>query len=141
MNKTKEIIQEKKLTFFDIVNNINSSRSELSMCDIEDVYNQFMINRALSNNKDTVLIANELNIRSNISNQMHYDFLYHIIPKRKRYGKWNKKTTEFDEEIKIIMDNYGYSYNKAKDVIGLVDINLIKKSTGGIEKNNRKNKK
>lgn len=118
-------MSEKKLTFFDIVTNICSSKTKLEWDDISQVYNPYMINKALSNMRDTVLIANEANQHYNLTKEMHYDFLFNIISKKKRYGKWNKQMDDKDA-ISLIMEYYNYSYSKAKEVQDLVDLKFIK---------------
>ncbi|MDD5150430.1 MAG: DNA polymerase clamp loader subunit A [Flavobacterium sp.] len=117
--------EEKKLNFFDIVNNICSSNKPLTWDEMASAYNSFMINKALGNNKDTILLANELNQKHWITKEMHYDFLFHVIPKKKRYGKWNKNSDD-KENIELIMEYYDYSYTRAKEVLDLVDIDAIK---------------
>ena len=70
-------VKNKKLSFFDILNNINagpkspdilkgvtadSSESLPDPDSPEKAYNTFMINRGLSQFNDTVLFANEMNM-------------------------------------------------------------------------------
>ena len=120
---------------FDVINNITSSSTKIEFEEISGVYAPFMINKALSNNKDLVFIANEMNVNWWLDKDMQYDFLHSITLKKKRWGKWNKKTDDKDN-IEIVMKYYNYSYSKAKEIIDLVDIDFIKKSMeiGGLKK-------
>ena len=83
-----------------------------------------MINRGLSYFPDTVLYANEMNMNEQIDNELQYSFLINIIRKRKRFSKWNK-TSESDD-IKSIKEYYGYSNEKARDVLPLLTNNELK---------------
>jgi len=107
------------LGLFDIVNNITNGKTELIEEQLTAEYNPFMINKALSQYRDTALLVNELNIRFEMDIQMQYTFLFHVIPKRKRYSKWNKN---IDDTVLIdkIQRVYGYSYTKAKEVVPIL---------------------
>ncbi len=61
---------------FDYVNSINSSKKENLMVDefAEKAYNPWLVNKALSYFKDSVLYANEINMNSHLSNRMQYDY-------------------------------------------------------------------
>lgn len=50
----------------------------------ERSYPAFMVNRALSYHRDTVLIGNEMNRFSNLDNKLKYDFLLNIVRAQKR---------------------------------------------------------
>jgi len=49
----------------------------------EKSYSSFMVNRALSFHRDTVLWANEMNRFTNLDNKLKYDFLLNIIRAQK----------------------------------------------------------
>jgi hypothetical protein len=83
----------------------------------EKQYNSFMINRGLSYFQDTAVIANEMNVNHHIDNRLQFQFFINIIRKRKRFSKWLKPETEND--VEIIKEYYGYSNDKARQVLGL----------------------
>lgn len=110
-----------KLT--DFLNSINVSKKNViresgSPVAAAKMYVPFVTARCYSNFPDTVLIANELNVRGtsshNVTSQMHYEFLLHAISPKKRFAKWNKP--DKDEKINLIMQIYKYNYDKAKSV-------------------------
>lgn len=107
---------------FDYLNSINNTKKHI--LEDEKDYNAFMINRGLSYFPDTVLYANEMNMNAHIDNELQYSFLINIIRKRKRFSKWNK-TSESDD-IKSIKEYYGYSNEKARDVLPLLTNNELK---------------
>lgn len=100
----------------------------------ETGYDAFMINRVMSNTRDTVLFANEMNQYSGIPAQWQADFYYHGLDKMKRFGKWNKKIES--EHLELIEEYTGYSRAKALDVLDILlpHLDSIKKELekGGI---------
>ena len=80
----------------------------------EKSYSSFMVNRALSFHRDTVLWANEMNRFTNLDNKLKYDFLLNIIRAQKRpYSKWHKKAQSSD--LNVVKEYYGYSDAKAEE--------------------------
>jgi len=104
-----------KLTPFDFVNSINNK----DYMEITDDYNQFVINKAFSHYVDTIMFANYLN-QTKLNNQMHYDFLFNVIDKRKRWVKWPKKN-EKEEFLQEIAEYYKVSLNKAEEILSLLN--------------------
>jgi len=103
---------------FEYLNAINDTKKDIMVDDIaEKAYNSFMINRGLSYFQDTVLMANEMNVNHHIDNRLQFQFFINIIRKRKRFSKWLKPETEND--LAIIKEYYGYSNDKARQVLGL----------------------
>lgn len=95
------------------------------------LYPAFPVMRSLSYHEDSILLVQELNTRGlathGVSNQMHYEFLLHVLGKRKRFAKWEKPAV--DESIEIIMMTFDYSRQKAEEVRDLfsdADILLLK---------------
>lgn len=106
-----------KMSPFDITSHINEKKGVL---DVEEVgYSAYVINKVLSNTIDSVLFANEMNRYWEIPTQQQYDFYYHGLPKKKRFGKWHKNQDD-TESLDLIQEYYGYSRKRAKDVLGLL---------------------
>jgi hypothetical protein len=120
---------------FDYVNSINDTKQDIMEDDnAERGYNSFLINRSLSYFSDTVGFANVVNQYHHIDNKLQYHFLINIIRKRKRFSKWMKPETESD--IEVVKQYYGYSNQKARQVLPLLSpehITIIKQrvSKGG----------
>lgn len=81
-------------------------------------YLPFIINKNFSNTVDTVFLANEINRYSSLDSGLQYDFLYHSVDKKKRYGAWQK--AEKDDDASIVMEYYGYSRAKAMQVLPIL---------------------
>lgn len=124
---------------FEFLNSINYSKLDLmendnGSRDIERGYNSFLINRSLSYFADTISFANVVNRYHHLDNKLQYHFLINIIRKRKRFSKWIKP--EQLSDIEVVKQYYGYSNEKAKQVLPLLSpeqITIIKKkvSKGG----------
>lgn len=114
---------------FEYLNAINNTKQDIMVDDIaEKGYNSFMVNRGLSYFNDTVLIANEMNQHAHLDNRLQFDFLLNIVRKKKRFSKWMKP--DADANADIIKEYYGYSKEKALQVLPLLSsdqINELKK--------------
>lgn len=129
ISSTSEEVLPKKLSPFDFLTSINEGSRGVSLFtsrSVEDKdYVAFIVNRGLSQFSDSILLANEMNQRANIAPIMQYDFLRHALRARKRYGTWAKK--EEIENLEVIQEVYGYSKQKAREVISLFSSDYIKK--------------
>lgn len=106
------------MNLFEIINNIFEKTGGFLPAEALKEYSNFMSNRALSQYKELIFFANELN-QLNIDKDQHYAFLYHAIPKKKRFAKWNKNT-DIKSDIELVQEYYGYSYSKAKEVLPIL---------------------
>jgi len=120
---------------FNYVTSINDTKKDIMEDDIaEKQYPSFIVNRSLSYFQDTVGLANVINQYHHLDNKLQYHFLINIIRKRKRFSKWMKPETESD--IEVVKEYYGYSNEKAKQILPLLSpeqITIIKQkvSKGG----------
>ena len=114
------------MTPFDFLNAINESKKDLIKEDPtnEKEYSAWMVNRGLSFFSDTVMYSNEMNQSHQISNKWQFQFLLNSIPKKKRFSKWFKR--EEEKHLKLVMDCYGYSSEKAKQVLTILTPEQLK---------------
>lgn len=95
----------------------------------EKSYLPFIVNKAISSHIDCLYFVSEMNINHHLDKKLQYDYLFHSIRAYKRkYQKWIKYTEP--AEIELIKEYYGYSTQKAKQVLPLLnmdDIEFIKK--------------
>ena len=126
---------------FDFINDINFGKKNLLKDDdkgiLEKEYNSFIINRGLSYFSDTVLYANEMNLRHELDKKMQNNYLLHSIRPKKRFSKWAKGKKE--ERIDLIKQYFNYSNQKAREVLDIItdeEYNQIKQAfeTGGTSK-------
>jgi hypothetical protein len=124
---------------FDYVNEILQGKKQLIVDDLtEKGYEPFLVNRALSQHKDCVLYANEMNRRHHLDKKMQNDFLLNTVRSMKRpFAKWAK--SEKNDDIACVKMVYGLSDSKALDALRLLtkeQIQQLKKETftGGLGK-------
>lgn len=109
---------------FDFINAIHHSKENLITDDwSEKQYNAYIINKGLSYGHDTVIPANEMNSRPHLDSALQFQFLINIIRPRKRFNKWMK--AEKIDDLEVIKEYYGYSTQKAKDILPLLDSSKI----------------
>ena len=116
----------------DWLNSINFTKEDLSEHIKE--YPPYIINRCMSGHIDAILFANEMNKHPNLDKDMQYSFYLNTLRKRKRFSPWLKK--EQVEDLDLVKKHYGYSNEKAKQVLALLSpeqITIIRKkvSKGG----------
>lgn len=115
---------------FDYLNDISSGKKYLFEPDNKKNYSQFMINKGLAQHLDTILLANEANKRTCMSDEMHHDFLFYSVDARKRYGKWAKSSTEVSKELlEYFMNKY-----EVNQEIALCYIEIHPDDIGTLEK-------
>ena len=121
---------------FDYVKAINTTKKNIMVDDItESEYQPFLINRSLSYFPDTVLYANEMNQQSHLPARLQFDFFINIIKKRNRFSKWFKPIEI--QSIDIVKEYYGYSDEKAKSVLSLLNNKQIENLKKRIYKGGR----
>ena len=130
---------------FDFVGGINYKKTYILSEDydnqLEGQYKAFLVNRSLSFNFDTILQANEMNTRTHLDNKLQYHYLLNIIRPKNRFGRWLK--AEKYEAIDLIVEYYGYSLQKAREVVDIFsdeDLNTLRQElfTGGLKENNER---
>ena len=93
-------------------------------------YTPYIVNKALSLHADCVLISNYVNMNSFLDNDVQYHMLLNMIrPGKRRYVPWLKKELLQNEDLDAISKYYGYSREKAKQVLPLMnedDLSYIK---------------
>ena len=101
-------------------------------------YKPFVVNRALSYHMDCVLYVNEMNIRSGIDQDMQYSYLLNTIrPMKRKFQPWQK--SEVDKDIESVKQYFGYSNEKAKEALRILNDEQIaeikaKMTKGGVNK-------
>ena len=112
-----ELKPEVKVGLFDLLNDLNYSKTNLIEGN-EDVYVPYIINKMLGQHKDAIFAALEMDMRSNLSNEVQFKFLSSILRARKRYGKKAKKENNID--IDAVAKIEKLSFRKAKDLLDIV---------------------
>lgn len=117
----------------------NNLINEKKQIEIDGDYSQWRTNSVLCNHRDLIYFVNEVNVNHNITDRMHYDYLYNSIRKQKRWykaeTKEEKKAREKKEELITLVSQY-YKYNvvRAKEVLKVLTPEQIEKIKKGREK-------
>ena len=114
---------------FELIKSISNDKKDI--LENEKDYNAFMVNRGLSYFPDTVIYANEMNKFHHLDGRLQYHFLINTIRKRNRFSKWNKSIES--DNISAIKQYYGYSNEKARDVLPLLSNENLKYIRGRIQ--------
>jgi hypothetical protein len=126
----------KKDVFKDIVPSI--MRTGIDELENEKDYQPVLVNKALSFHLDCILDANMMNVMWGMDHRLQYDYLLNRIRKYNRKFSWHKKSKPTEDE-KVLMEYYGYSEQRAKQVVHILtreQIDEIKTriKTGGLHK-------
>ncbi len=114
------------MTPFDFIKAINTTKKDLFKDpQASKDYKSFLVNRGLSYFSDTVMYANEMNIRSGIDEDMQFSFLLNTIPKKSRFSEWHKKDA-ITNDLALVKEYFGYSSKKASDVLSILSKEQLK---------------
>jgi len=135
--KEEETYKLPKISPFDFLNSINYSKEKLIVDEwSEKQYDPFIVNRGLSFGHDTIIPANEMNSRPHLDKLLQFDFLINIVRPKKRFNKWIK--AEKIDDLEIVKEYYGYSTEKAKQILPLLDDSMIENLRTRITKGGKK---
>jgi Bacteriophage clamp loader A subunit len=123
--------------FKEIIPSILQNKKSVIHDDIDAKdYVPFVVNRALSYHMDCVLYVNELNLHPELEKDLQYQYLLNTIrPMKRKFQPWQK--SEVDKNIDCVKTYFGYSNQKAKEALRILNdeqIAEIKRRTdkGGI---------
>ena len=120
----EEVYKAPSISPFDFINAITFNKTELMVDDwSEKQYVSYIVNKGLSYGADTVIPANEMNSRPHIDKKLQFQFLINSIRPRKRFNKWIK--AENIESIEVVKTHYGYSTEKARQALSILNQSQI----------------
>jgi hypothetical protein len=105
------------LTPFDFIKSVSQSKKDLVRESdypeqVEKQYNAYIVNRGFSYFEDTILHANEMNMRHHLFNDAQYRYYLGILRSRNRFSKWHK--AEKDKDLDAIQEVYTVNRTVAK---------------------------
>lgn len=142
----EEQIKKKTLTPFDWLKQITVEKRDWSSFTEEeqDGFNAFIINKALSFNKDYIQVV-EMAMMYSMPPDKLYDFYKDIIPKKPMWNKWIKSTVSWnEEELQSIAIYFECGTREAKDFLDLLapdDKIIILNEIKGFEKKKKNGKR
>jgi hypothetical protein len=120
----EEVYKAPAISPFDFINAITFNKTELMVDDwSEKQYVSYIVNKGLSYGADTVIPANEMNSRPHLDKKLQFQFLINSIRPRKRFNKWIK--AEKIESIEVVKTYYGYSTEKARQALSILNQSQI----------------
>jgi hypothetical protein len=121
------------------LNSINLSKENLMDGDDpewEKKYSPYIINKCLAPFNDTIMLVNEMNMRHHLDKKLQYDFLLNSIRSKKRYAPWVKASKLKD--LEYVKEYYGYTDEKAKTALSILNDSQIKAIKDSLNKGGRK---
>lgn len=105
------------LTPFDFIKSASHSKKDLIRESdypeqIEKQYNAYIVNRGFSYFEDTILHANEMNMRAHLFNDAQYRYYLGVLRSRNRFSKWHK--AEKNADLDAIQEVYSVNRTVAK---------------------------
>lgn len=123
----------------DYLNSLNVTKENLMDSDDpmwEKKYSPFIINKCLAPFNDTIMFVNEMNMRHHLDTKLQYDFLLNTIRSKKRYAPWVK--ADKLKDLEYVKEYYGYSDEKAKTALSILNDSQIKAIKDSLNKGGRK---
>lgn len=122
----------------DWLNTINQSKINIidEDPDTEKEYSPYVINRCLSGFLDTILYSNEMNLSGHLDKKMQYDFFLNSIRTKKRFSPWLRK--ENIKDLEVVKSYYGYSNEKAKQALSILNKEQIESIKSKLDIGGRK---
>ena len=118
----KNTSNSEKVSPFAFINSLNEKKGRQVIEEDEKEYSPFLTNRFYSFFQDTVFFANEVNRYNGLEKRDQFDFYYHLLPKKKRFTKWEKKSKD-DELVSLIQEYHGCSHREALIMLPLIRMN------------------
>lgn len=103
---------------FDHINAISYTKENVLEARGEESYSPFLVNRGLSYYVDTVLYANEMNMRPGLDNKLQFHYLLNIVRKKKRFAKWAKKAN--DSDVDAVRLYFNFSTERAIEAVSVL---------------------
>ena len=125
----------------DYLNAINYTKEKL--LDSEDEmwekkYAPFIVNKCVAPFTDTIMLVNEINQRHHLDKKLQFDFLLNSLRTRKRFTPWAKASK--NKNLDIIKEYYGYSNEKAKSALDILNDEQIKTIKDSLNKGGKNGK-
>ena len=125
----------------DYLNAINHTKEKL--LDSEDEmwekkYAPFIVNKCVAPFQDTIMLVNEINQRHHLNKKLQFDFLLNSLRTRKRFTPWAKASK--NKNLDIIKEYYGYSNEKAKSALDILNDEQIKTIKDSLSKGGKNGK-
>lgn len=142
MTKTKtedKPVEAWKPGLFDFIGAISETKRNLLEEDPTwiKLYDPYMVQIGLSLSADTIFFVNALNEKPSLPKKMHFDFLFSMVPARKRRAPWVKKLKKSEDEL-VVARSLGISVLVARQYMPLLTEAQIKDMADRLVEGGRK---
>ena len=104
----------------------------------EKKYPPFIVNKCVAPFPDTIHLVNEMNIQNHLDSKLQFDFLLNSLRSRDRYTPWLK--AKKIKNIEYVKEYYGYSNEKAKVALDILNDEQIKTIKDSLSKGGKNGK-
>ena len=125
----------------DYLREINTDKNPVMDSDDEmweKKYPPFIVNKCLAPFPDSIHLVNEMNINCHLDHKLQFDFLLNSLRARKRFTPW-LKASKIDD-LEYVKEYYGYSNEKAKSALKLLNDEQIKTIKDSLNKGGKNGK-
>ena len=126
----------------DYLNAINHKKVNLMDTDDEaweKKYPSFIVNKCIAPFPDTIMLVNEMNLYNHADKKLQFDFLLNSVRTRKRFAPWLKE--EKIDNLECVKEYYGYSNEKAKSALKILNDEQIKTIKDSLYKGGKNGKR
>lgn len=95
-------VDTNKVNLFSFVDSISLTKDYIYSDETSREYNPWVVNRAFMIHTDTLYHAAQMNHWHQLDKKMHHDYLFHSLPKKKRWKKWLKQSEEEKNNQRVI---------------------------------------
>ena len=125
----------------DYLREINTDKNPVMDSDDEmweKKYPPFIVNKCLAPFPDSIHLVNEMNINCHLDHKLQFDFLLNSLRARKRFTPWLK--ADKIDDLEYVKEYYGYSNEKAKSALKLLNDEQIKTIKDSLNKGGKNGK-
>ena len=126
----------------DYLNSINTGKNNL-MDDGDELwekkYPSYIVNKCLAPFTDTIMLVNAMNRNHHIDKKLQYDFLLNSLKTKKRFAPWLRSNQS--KNLEYVKEYYGFSNEKAKSALNILNDEQIKHIKGVLEKGGKHGKR
>ena len=125
----------------DYLKAINKTKEKLM--DTDDAmwqkqYPPFIVHKCVAPFPDTIHLVKEMNIHHHLDSKLQFDFLLNSLRPRDRYTPWLK--AKKIKNIEYVKEYYGYSNEKAKGALDILNDEQIKTIKDSLSKGGKNGK-
>lgn len=107
-------------SLFDFLGSINNKKVYYKSDEELKGYSIWMVNRFLMSEPLYAPVIAELNSSYILTDRMHYDFLFHALPKTNKFMKYGMKSEKKEEVILNVMQYFNVDLRRAKTYMALI---------------------